>query len=60
MGDVGHDARPAGFNDHVGRAATVHFGSALRFLGSCCLENNSFPCAEGSSADAGRSNQVAP
>ena len=58
--DVGHHARPAGFNNHVGRADTVHFGSALLLLGSCCLENNSFPCAEGFSADAGRSSQAAP
>jgi len=57
--DMGHHARPAGFNNHVGRAATVHLGSALLLLGSCCVENNSFPCAEGFSADAGRSDQAA-
>jgi len=57
--DVGHDPRPAGFNNHVGRADTVHFGSALLLHGRFCLENNSFPCAEGLSADAGRSDQAA-
>ena len=50
---------PAGFNNHVGRVDTVHFGSALLLHGVCCLENSSFPCAEGFSADAGRSAQAA-
>ena len=49
--DVGHHAGATGFHDHVTRAVTVHFGSALLVRGFCCLDNNSFPYAEGFSAD---------
>ena len=41
--DVGHHARPAGFHNHARRAGTVHFGSALLLLGSCCLETTVSP-----------------
>ena len=54
-GSTWADPFATGFHKRTGRAATVHLGSALLSLGSCCLENNSFPCAEGFSAGARRS-----
>ena len=43
---VGHDPRPAGFNNHVGRAATFHFGNAL-LVGNLVSRQQQFPLLGG-------------